>query len=221
VLPALPAALEAGLQRLHGVLHPAVAHVVDAVVTVAGVVELVDQVLHAFDVGAPVADDQGVGGGHRRQVRVLRQQRANQWDQFADGGLLHLQQACFQGIGAAQVDVVAVLRLGLGIRHDARLVAFGEHRVAVGGHHREEQLIDLGKAERCLGNNADLTLDAGVEDQGQAADAGDLLDEVIDIGITHVDGPALLSLFGADRTGQTEQDHAQRDGTQCYHAIHG
>jgi len=120
-----------------------------------------------------------------------------------------------RGVGAAQAGVVAVLRLGLGIRHDARLIAFGEHRVAVGGHYREKQLIDLGEGQRCLGDDADLALDARVENQGLAADAGDLLDEILDVGVAHVDGPALFSLRGAGwGDGQAEQGQAQGERAQ-------
>ncbi|MNZ93540.1 hypothetical protein D3C78_1126120 [compost metagenome] len=190
------AAVEGVVEHLGGVHHPGVAHVVDRVVLLVGLVQLAHQLLDAGDIGRAVADDQRVGRGHGGQVAVLRHQRANQRDQLGHGILLHLQHAGFQGVGRACGGAVGP---GFGVGHDARLVVLGDDREPVGAHHREKQLIDLAQAQRRLRHHRDLALHARVDDKGLPADAGHLLDEVADIRILHVDGPGFPLLAGRAR----------------------
>ena len=160
-------------------------------------VELPHQVFDALDVGAAVADDQRVGRGDSSQMAVLRYQWTNQRDQLGHWRVLHLDQAGFQAIRRRTAGIS--FGLGLGVGHDARLIALGQHAETVGGHHREKQLIDLGQPQRRVGDHVDLALHTRVDDEGLPGDAGDLIDELADVGALEVDGPAFFLLIGAGR----------------------
>ena len=112
-----------------------------AVVVLAFLVELTQQVFDAFNIGCTVADDDGVGAADRRQVPVLRHQWTDQRNQFGGRAMLYLNQSGFQAVWCVAPGVR--IGLGLGVGDDARLVALGDHAEAVGGHHREKQLIHL------------------------------------------------------------------------------
>ncbi|MCY1506876.1 hypothetical protein D9M68_411340 [compost metagenome] len=210
------AAIEGSVEHLGRVHHPGVAQVQYRVVAVALLVELAHQVFDARDVGGAVADDQGVGGGHGGQVAVLGDQWSNQRDELRHRSVLHLDHPGLQALGAGAA--AAGLGLGFGIGNDARLIALGDHGEAVSGHHRKEQLVDLVEPERRLGDHADLAFHPRVDDEGLAGDVGDLVDELADIGILEVDGPAILLLLlrvagrGAGRLGG---ERRQRRGQQA------
>jgi len=141
-------ALQAFQQHPGDVLGPGMAQVIEAAVIAAGAVDLIDQRQQALDVGAAVADDQRIARGNRRQVALLRYQRANQRQQFADRRVLHLQQAGLQAV------CVLLGRTGLGARlavgDDACLAILIDHGIAMGAEHREKQLVDLAEAQRGL-----------------------------------------------------------------------
>ena len=178
-----------GFRRVH---YPGVPQVEHAVVLLVLLVQLADQLLQAGDVGAPVADDQRVAAGHGRQVAVLRHQRADQRQQLAGGVVLHLDQAGLQLIGQRRRR--AGFGLGVGVGHDARLVTLGDDGEAVGGHHREKQLVGLPARQARLGDHAHLALDAWVDDEGFSGDLRHLVDELADVGILEVDGPVFGGL---------------------------
>ena len=168
-----------------------------AVVILAFLIELAQQVFDAFNVGGAVTDDDGVGCGNSRQVTVLRHQGADQRNQLGGGTVLHLDQSGFQTIRCAASGIR--IGLGLGVGHDARLIALSNHAETVGGHHRKKQLIDLGQRQWAVGHHADLALDPRVDDKGLPADLRHLIDEFADIGTLEVDGPAFLLLADAGR----------------------
>ena len=191
------AAGDGGIEHFGGVHHPGVLQGHHAEVLRAAAVELPHQVFDAFDVGAAVADDQRVGRGDSSQMAVLRYQWTNQRDQLGHWRMLHLDQAGFQAIRRRTAGIS--FGLGLGVGHDARLIALGQHAETVGGHHREKQLIDLGQPQRRAGDHVDLALHTRVDDEGLPGDAGDLIDELADVGALEVDGPAFFLLIGAGR----------------------
>ena len=104
-----------------------------AVIVLALLVELAQQVFDAFDIGRTVADDDRVGAADRCQVAVLRHQWANQRNQLGGRAMLYLDQPGFQAVWRAAPSIR--VGLGLGIGYDARLVALGNHAETVGGHH--------------------------------------------------------------------------------------
>ncbi|MNV69196.1 hypothetical protein D3C71_1620970 [compost metagenome] len=127
--------------------------------------------------------------------------------------MLHLNQAGFQAIrGGAALSGIG---LGLGVGHDARLVALGDDAEAMGGHHREEQLIDFAQAQRGARHDTDLAFDPRIDDEGFPGDLRDLLDELADVGALQVDGPAFLLLVGAGRCRSDRGIQGQRADGQA------
>ncbi len=134
---------------------PGMAHVVDAVVMFAGPVEAAHDRLDALDVGAAVADDQRVGRRYGGQMAMGRDQRPDHRDQFRHRGLLRLDHPRLQAARPIADGRLRGVLACLHVRHDTRLVALRQHRVAVGGEHRKEQLVDLRQAEPRLGYHRD------------------------------------------------------------------
>ena len=129
---------DAAIEHLGDFRDPGMAHVVDAVVMFAGPVEAAHDRLDALDVGAAVADDQRVGRRYGGQMAMGRDQRPDHRDQFRHRGLLRLDHPRLQAARPIADGLLRGVLACLHVRHDTRLVALRQHRVAVGGEHRKE-----------------------------------------------------------------------------------
>ncbi len=194
------AAIHGAAQYFGGVHDPGMLQVEHAVVVLAFLVELAQQVFDTVDIGRAVADDDRVGAADGGQVTVGWHQRTNQWDEFASGAVLYLDQPGFKAVW--RIAPSTGVRFGLGVGHDACLLALGHHAETVGGHHREKQLVDLRQRQRTVGHHIDLAFDPGIDHKRLAADLCHLIDKLADIRALEVNGPAFFLLAGARRHGR-------------------
>ncbi|CRP99194.1 hypothetical protein PAERUG_E7_London_9_VIM_2_02_13_05196 [Pseudomonas aeruginosa] len=67
-----------------------------------------------------------------------RDQRPDHRDQFRHRGLLRLDHPRLQAARPIADGLLRGVLACLHVRHDTRLVALRQHRVAVGGEHRKE-----------------------------------------------------------------------------------
>ena len=73
--------------------------------------------------------------------------------------------------------------------YDMCSITLSNYGIPVGTHHRKEQLVNLAQGQRLLRNYCDLPFYPRINDQRLATYASDLLGEIPDIRITHIDGP--------------------------------
>src|SRR5690606_1040164 len=81
----------------------------------------------------------------------------------------------------------------LGVGHYPGDVTLGEYAKAVRGHHREKELVHLGKRQGGTGYDRNLSLYPWIDNESLAAQLADLVDEGAYICILQVDRPAVLA----------------------------
>ena len=182
-------------QQRHHIAGERVLQLNDFNLVAFSVVEAVDNGAHALNVVGMVADNQRVGGSHRRQVTVLRHQRAQHRHQFLNRRVVHRDHLGDQlfTVHAARVGgqrQVALLGGGVGDDLDH---ATGRHcGVTVDLKHRQEQLIDFVGGQWLVGNDSHVTgAHPRIDDKVLPGHFRDLVDERLNVRVADIHRPVL------------------------------
>ena len=159
------------------------------------VVQAVDDGAHTLNVVGMVADDQRVGGPHRRQMAVLGHQWAQHRHQLFHRRVIHrdhLGDQLFTVHAAGVGGQRQVALLGGGVGDDLDHPAGGHSGIAVDLEHRQEQLIDFVGGQWLVGNDSHVTgAHPRIDDKVLPGHFRDLVDERLNVRVADIHRPVL------------------------------
>ena len=207
-------------QRHHGA-HPSLAQRHDGDFVLVRHVDLLDHPGKALDVVGVIADDDDVRLRHCGDVAVLRNQRAQDLDQFPglhvlggdhSGDELLRRQFLHFAVGAGPL-----LAGGRGL--NANHVAGRGGSEVVHPQHREEEFVHRVGIHGHARHHGDVALQPRVDDEGLAGDLRHLGDELVNVGLLDVDHPGvvrhLLGGVGWRAGDKQAAEQCQHDGGEA------